>query len=157
PGGSPIGEPTRFVIGVVANQGAVDEGRELERFMWKVDAGAEFVVTQPVFDPARLRAFLERTAEWPVPVIAGLWPLTSLRNAEFLANEVPGVHVPERVLRRMELAQAESREAAEAEGVRIALEAYREVADIVAGVHITAPGGDVSRALAVLEGVDALG
>ena len=82
-------------IGVAANQGAPDLELELERFHWKVEAGAEFAVTQPVFDPEELERFLERIAAWRIPVIAGLWPLTSARSAEFLANEVPGVRVPE--------------------------------------------------------------
>ena len=105
PGGNPIGEPTRFVIGVAANQSAVDLELELERFHWKVEAGAEFAVTQPVFDPEELCRFLERIERFRIPVIAGLWPLGSLRNAEFLANEVPGVKVPAETLERMRRAE----------------------------------------------------
>ena len=93
PGGNPIGEPTRFVVGVALNQGA-DLEQELERFAWKVEAGADFAVTQPVFDAEQLERFLGAGPDPAIPVIAGIWPLTSLRNAEFLANEVPGVHVP---------------------------------------------------------------
>jgi len=151
PGGNAIGAPTSFTIGVVANQGAVDLGREVERYMWKVDAGADFVMTQPVFDPEHLFAFLDRAAKWPIPVVAGLWPLASLRNAEFLANEVPGVHVPDRVLRRIELAQAGSAREAEEEGVKIALEVYRAIRERVQGVHIGVPQGREARALEVLE------
>ena len=90
PGGNSIGDPTRFVIGVALNQGAVELDRELERFAWKVEAGAEFAVTQPVFDPEALARVVARAGQPRIPVIASLWPLTSLRNAEFLANEVPG-------------------------------------------------------------------
>src|SRR5207245_1589441 len=98
PGSNPIGAPTRWVIGVGVNPGALDLDRELSRFAWKVDAGAEFAVTQPVFDVRQLELFLERVEQFKIPVVAGIWPLLSLRNAEFLANEVPGVSVPEEVL-----------------------------------------------------------
>ena len=152
PGGNSIGEPTRFVVGIAVNQAAEDPEREAGRFAWKVDAGAEFAITQPVFDAKALESFLERTAGRTIPVIAGLWPLTSLRNAEFLANEVPGVDVPEAVLQRM--ADAESRDSASArdEGVKIALEAFEAVRGLVQGIHVTAPGGDVDAALRVVEG-----
>jgi homocysteine S-methyltransferase len=153
PGGGPLGDPTPFVVGVAANPDAVDMERELRRFMWKVDAGADFAVTQPVFDPADLADFLDATAEWPLPVLAGLRPLVSLRDAEYLANEVPGVVVPERVLERMRRAAESGREEARSEGIAIAvevLEAVREL-DRVRGAVVTAPGGDVDAALEVLE------
>jgi homocysteine S-methyltransferase len=150
PGGTSIGEPTRFVIGVAVNQGAVDQQRELERFRWKVEAGAEFAVTQPVFDPAELAGFLERIAPLRIPVIAGIWPLASLRNAEFLANEVPGARVPEGVLERMRLAEAGGRDAAHAEGVMIALEVMEAVRGMVQGVQVSTPGGRFEVALDVL-------
>src|SRR5690606_36689173 len=85
-GGELVGGPTRFVIGVAANPSAPDLPREVERFHWKVDAGADFAVTQPLFAGDALERFLGRTAA-PIPVVEGLWPLTSLRNAEFLATE----------------------------------------------------------------------
>ncbi len=151
PGGNSIGEPTRFVIGVAVNQGAIDAERELERFAYKVEAGAEFAVTQPVFDPEQLERFLERTARWRIPIIAGLWPLTSLRNAEFLANEVPGIRVPDAVLERMRRAQERSTEAAPAEGVRITQEMFDAVRELVQGVQVSAPFGRVAIALEVLE------
>ncbi len=150
PGGTSIGEPTRYVIGVAANQGAIDRERELERFHWKVEAGAEFAVTQPVFDPAELAGFLERIAPWRIPVIAGIWPLTSLRNAEFLANEVPGAQVPEDVLERMREAEARGPEAAHAEGIRIAQEVLDAVRGMVQGVQVSTPGGRVEVALEAL-------
>jgi 5,10-methylenetetrahydrofolate reductase len=106
PGGNSIGEPTRYVIGVGVNPGAVDLEHETRRFYWKVDAGAEFAVTQPVFDAAQLADFLGRIRDFRIPVLASIWPLVSLRNAEFLANEVPGVSVPSRVIERMRGAQA---------------------------------------------------
>jgi methionine synthase I (cobalamin-dependent)/5,10-methylenetetrahydrofolate reductase len=150
PGGTTIGEPTRFVIGVAANQGAIDRQRELERFHWKVEAGAEFAVTQPVFDADELADFLERIAPWRIPVIAGIWPPTSLRNAEFLANEVPGAHVPEAVLERMRRAEAAGPEAAHAEGIRIAQEVLEAVRGMVQGVQVSTPSGRVEVALEAL-------
>jgi methionine synthase / methylenetetrahydrofolate reductase(NADPH) len=150
PGGASVGEPTRFVIGVAANQGALDPELELERFHWKVEAGAEFAVTQPVFDPGELARFLERIAPWRIPVIAGIWPLTSLRNAEFLANEVPGARVPEAVLERMRHAEAGGAEAAHAEGIRIAQEVLEAVRGMVQGVQVSTPGGRVEVALEAL-------
>ena len=151
PGGNSIGDPTQFVIGVALNQGALELERELERFVWKVEAGAEFAVTQPVFDPDALARVIDRTARWRIPVIASLWPLTSLRNAEFLGNEVPGLHVPVAVIERMRQAQARSPEAAEAEGVRIAQEMFEAVRGMVQGVQVSAPFGRVGQALEVLE------
>ncbi len=100
-GGNPIGDPTSFLVGVGLNPGAVDLGREISRFEWKVDAGADFVVTQPVFDVEELLRFLERIRHVRIPLLAGVWPLASYRNAEFMNNEVPGVHVPEPILERM--------------------------------------------------------
>ena len=150
PGGTSIGEPTRFVIGVAANQGAIDRERELERFRWKVEAGAEFAVTQPVFDAGELAEFLERIAPWRIPVLAGIWPLTSLRNAEFLANEVPGARVPEGVLERMRRAEAGGPEEAHAEGIRIAQEVLDAVRGMVQGVQVSTPGGRVEVALEAL-------
>ena len=105
PGGNPIGAPTAFVIGVGANPAAVDLEREVKRFEWKVDAGAEFAITQPVFDARQFEAFLRRIEAFRIPVVAGIWPLVSVRNAEFLANEVPGVSVPDDVVARMRRAQ----------------------------------------------------
>jgi homocysteine S-methyltransferase len=149
PGGNSIGEPTRYVVGVALNQGA-DSHRELQRFAWKVDAGADFAVTQPVFDPDQLERFLERVRS-PIPLIAGIWPLTSLRNAEFLANEVPGVEVPPAIIGRMRAAQDHGAAAARAEGVAIASEMIGAVRGMVHGVQVSAPGGRVDTALEVLQ------
>src|SRR5215468_121226 len=100
PGGNPIGEPTKFVIGVGVNPGAIDLDYEIRRFEWKVEAGAEYAITQPVFDVEQLKNFLKRIEHCRIPIIPGIWPLTSHRNAEFLNNEVPGVSVPDSVLER---------------------------------------------------------
>jgi methionine synthase / methylenetetrahydrofolate reductase(NADPH) len=149
PGGNPIGAPTRWAIGVGVNPGALDLDRELSRFDWKVDAGAEFAVTQPVFDPGQLEEFLKRVEQYRIPIVAGIWPLVSLRNAEFLANEVPGVVVPAEVLERMRKAQDKGKEAALVEGVRIAREMFERVKGLVQGVQVSAPFGKVEVALEV--------
>jgi homocysteine S-methyltransferase len=149
PGNNPIGAPTKWVIGVGVNPGAIDLDRELSRFAWKVDAGAEFAVTQPVFDANQLEAFLKRVERFKTPIVAGIWPLVSLRNAEFLANEVPGVNVPDEVLARMRKAQEKGKEAALAEGVAIAREMFARVKGAVQGVQVSAPFGKVEVALEV--------
>lgn len=150
PGHNPIGDPTRFVIGVGVNPAAPDLDRELHRFGWKVEAGAEFAVTQPVFDLAQFDRFLARVDGYRIPIVAGIWPLVSLRNAEFLANEVPGVSVPDQVLRRMRTASERGRDAALAEGVTMAREMLAQVRDRVQGVQVSAPLGRVPVALEVL-------
>jgi methionine synthase / methylenetetrahydrofolate reductase (NADH) len=150
PGRNPIGAPTRFVIGVGVNPAAVDPDRELRRFAWKVDAGAEFAITQPVFDLEQLDRFLASVESFRIPIIAGIWPLVSLRNAEFLANEVPGVTVPDVVLQRMRRASEQGKEAGLTEGVAIAREMLTAVRDRVQGAQVSAPLGRVSVALDVL-------
>jgi homocysteine S-methyltransferase len=151
PGGNPIGAPTRYVIAVGVNPAAPDLDRELRRFAWKVEAGAEWAITQPVFDLDQLDRFLKRAEEFRIPIVAGIWPLVSLRNAEFLANEVPGVSVPVEVLERMRRASASGKEAALAEGVRISREMLAAMADRVQGVQVSAPLGRVPVALEVIE------
>jgi homocysteine S-methyltransferase len=151
PGGNPIGAPTRYVIAVGVNPAAPDLDRELRRFAWKVEAGAEWAITQPVFDLDQLDRFLRRAEEFRLPIVAGIWPLVSLRNAEFLANEVPGVSVPAEVLERMRRASASGKEAALAEGVRISREMLAAVAERVQGVQVSAPLGRVPVALEVIE------
>ena len=151
PGGNPIGQPTKFVIGVGVNPAAPDLERELKRFAYKVEAGAEYAITQPVFDLEQLDRFLRRVEGFRIPVVAGIWPLISLRNAEFLANEVPGVSVPDAIVERMRIASAGGKEEALAEGVRISREMLAAVADRVQGVQVSAPLGRVPVALEVLE------
>ena len=151
PGGNPIGRPTQFAIGVGVNPAATDLDRELSRFAWKVDAGADFAVTQPVFDPEQLATFLKRVEQFRIPIVAGIWPLLSLRNAEFLANEVPGVSVPDSVLVRMRKATEQGKEAALAEGVKIAREMFALVKKDVQGIQVSAPFGRVEVALEVFK------
>ncbi|MDZ7779113.1 MAG: bifunctional homocysteine S-methyltransferase/methylenetetrahydrofolate reductase [Gemmatimonadota bacterium] len=151
PGGNSIGKPTEFVQGIAINQGAVDQERELRRFSYKVEAGADFAITQPIFDPTALERFLE-AAPHPIPVIAGIWPLVDLRNAEFLANEMPGVKVPERVVERMrEAEESGGKDGALEEGVRIALETIEAVRPLVQGFHVNAPARRTDVALRVVQ------
>jgi len=147
-GGNPIGAGTSFVIGVGANPGLPNLDEEIKRFEYKVQAGAEYVVTQPVFDISLLEKFLKRIAHCRIPVIAGIWPLVSTRNAEFMKNELR-VSVPDEILNRM--ARAASPEAARAEGVAIAREMLAAVRDRVQGAQISAPLGRYSSAVDVLE------
>ncbi len=150
PGGHPIGQPTRYVIGVGVNPAAIDPALERRRFAYKVEAGAEFAITQPVFDPRQLERFLREAEETRIPIVEGIWPLVSLRNAEFLANEVPGVVVPAEILDRMRRANERSSEHAVAEGIAIAREMLALVRDEVQGVQVSAPFGKVALALQVV-------
>jgi homocysteine S-methyltransferase len=149
PGGNKIGEPTRFAIGVGVNPAAIDLAHEIKRFEWKVDAGAEYAITQPVFDVEQLEKFLAKIEHVRIPIVAGIWPLVSLRNAEFLANEVPGVTVPAPTIERMRKASAVSKEAGVAEGIAIAREMLERVRPIVQGAQVSAPFGKVELALDV--------
>jgi homocysteine S-methyltransferase len=153
PGGNPIGKPTCYAISVGVNPAAIDPSLELRRFEHKVRAGAEYAITQPVFDVAQLERFLGSIEHVRVPIIAGIWPLVSVRNAEFLANEVPGVVVPDRVIHRMRVANEKSKEHAVAEGIAIAREMLEQVQGRVQGVQVSAPFGKVELALRVFEGV----
>ena len=147
-GGNPIGNGTGFVIGVGANPGLTDLDEEVRRFEYKVGAGAEYAVTQPVFDIRLLENFLRRIEHCRIPVIAGIWPLISVRNAEFMKNELR-VSVPDSILERM--ARAASPEAARAEGIAIAREMLLAVRHSVQGAQISAPLGRYNSAVDVLE------
>ena len=150
PRGSSIGPPTSFVTGVAVNPGAADPEEEIRRFAWKAEAGADFAVTQPTFDAEAFLRFARRLEEFGVPLFVGLWPPLSLANAEFLANEVPGVDVPESVLDRMRRAEERSETAAAHEGVAVAREVLAAVRPAVGGAMISTPGNRVDRAVAVL-------
>src|SRR5437016_8103198 len=155
-GGNPFGEPTKFTIGVGVNPGHLDLDYELRRLEWKVKAGAEYAVTQPVFDVAVLERFLERIEPMRLPIVAGIWPLLSYRNAQFMNNEVPGVSVSEEVMERMRVASDKSKEHALHEGITIARETLARVRDRVAGVQVSAPLGRVDLALEVFNDVESL-
>lgn len=149
-GGQPLRPKTEALIGVGLDPTAVDHARELDRFRQKVEAGAEFAITQPVFDPEALLRFLDEVDRYEIPIMAGIWPLASFRNALFMQNEVPGVEIPDSVMQRMEAAG--SREEQLAVGVRVARESVRRVCDRIAGIQVSAPFGKIETALAVIEG-----
>jgi homocysteine S-methyltransferase len=151
-GGNPMGSQTALLIGVGANPGALNMDEEIRRFEWKVEAGAEYVVTQPVFDLGLLEAFLRRIERVRIPVVCGIWPLTSFRNAEFMVNELR-VPVPEEYMERMR--RVESAEKARDEGVEIAREMVRRVRGMVQGVQLSAPFGRYQMALDVAEAIGA--
>jgi methionine synthase I (cobalamin-dependent)/5,10-methylenetetrahydrofolate reductase len=148
-GGQSIGHPTAFHVGVAANPGALDLDEEVRRFQYKVEAGAEFAITQPVFDAAELGRFLKRIEGFRIPVLGAITPLESLRHAEFMANEVPGVRVPEEVVERMRRADAEG--TAAAEGLAIAREVAMEIRPLVQGFQVATAAGTVASALAVID------
>jgi homocysteine S-methyltransferase len=150
-GGNPIGTGTGFVIGVGANPGLTDMDEEIRRFEYKVEAGAEYVVTQPVFDLRLLENFLKRIEHCRIPVVAGIWPLVSVRNAEFMKNELR-VSVPDAILDRM--AKAQTPELARAEGVSIAREMLIAAKQMAQGAQISAPQGRYSSAVDVLEALE---
>ena len=150
-GNNPIGEPTRFSIGVGVNPGAINLEEEIRRFEWKVEAGAEYAITQPVYDTEQLRSFLKRIEHVRIPIVAGIFPLVSYRNAEFMHNEVPGVNVTPEILERMRKASDISKEAAREEGIKIARESLLEIRDLIQGVQVSAPFGNVKYALQVFE------
>ncbi|HTZ52790.1 MAG TPA: bifunctional homocysteine S-methyltransferase/methylenetetrahydrofolate reductase [Spirochaetia bacterium] len=148
-GKNAVGEPTAFCYGVALNPSAVNLDRELERFRWKLDAGAEFAITQPVFDARPLLDFLQRAGSLRrVPVIAGIWPLVSLRMAEFMKNEVPGVYVPDTVIERM--SRCDTKESALAEGTTIARELLEELRGAISGVQLSTPFGRIDYAMTIL-------
>jgi homocysteine S-methyltransferase len=149
-GGNPMGSQTALLIGVGANPGAMNMDEEIRRFDWKVEAGAEYVVTQPVFDIDLLEEFLRRTAHSKIPVVCGIWPLTSFRNAEFMVNELR-VPVPEEYMERMR--GADSAEKAREEGVAIAREMTARVRPMVQGVQLSAPFGRYQMAIDVAEAI----
>ncbi len=150
-GGQAIGAPTGFHLGVSVNPGAANLDEELRRFEYKVEAGAEFVVTRPVFDLQGFERFLKRIEGARVPVVAGIFPFESARNAEFMANEVPGTVVPDAVLERMR--RADGPEAGAREGVSIAREIAAALRGAVQGLQVSTQSGDTEAALAVLDGL----
>lgn len=150
-GGNPLGTQTGFLIGVSVNPHALNPDEELRRFEYKVEAGANFALTQPVFDAEQLARFLPRLREagGRIPVIASIWPLASYRNAEFMNNEVPGISVPPAIMERMR--RADAGETARAEGVQIAQETLLEIRELVQGVQIAPPFGRYALAVEVAQ------
>jgi len=147
--GNPIGDPTAFTIGVGVNPGAINSDDELRRLEWKIEAGAEYMITQPVFDLDILERFMKRVEHVRIPLICGIWPLVSYRNAEFMNNEVPGASVPQSILDRMR--KTTTKEEGFLEGVAIAKETYQRVRPAVAGVQLSAPMGRIEGITMMLE------
>lgn len=151
--GNPTGLSTDFVIGVGLDPTSTEMEREVSRYRWKVDAGAEYAVTQPVFDIAALDAFLDRLGEDRIPILAGIWPLASLRNAEFLNTEVPGCTVADSILERM--ASVPDKEGQRRMGIEIAIEMIEAVRDRVEGIQVSIPFGRVEVVKELMEAVGA--
>lgn len=151
-GGQPIGPPTAFHTGVMVNPGAPDLEQELRRFAFKVEAGAEFAVTRPVFDVGAFEAFVARVESFRIPIVVGVWPFESVLNAEFMANEVPGVTVPDALLERMR--RRADGDGAVNEGIAIARELAQALSPLAQGVLISAPSGRLALALDVLDAAD---
>ena len=147
--GNPIGAPSGFSIGVGVNPGAINPEEELRRLDWKIEAGAEYMITQPVFDVRILEKFLKRIEHVKLPILCGIWPLISYRNAEFMNNEVPGASVPDEIMDRMR--KTTTKEEGFREGVQIARETYQRVRTAVNGVQLAAPLGRVDAVTTMLE------
>ncbi|MDA3843462.1 MAG: bifunctional homocysteine S-methyltransferase/methylenetetrahydrofolate reductase [Candidatus Kapabacteria bacterium] len=150
--GSPFGEPTGFYVGVGANPGALNLDEELKRLDWKIEAGAEYIITQPVFDIDLLYNFIEKIKAYDIPLIAGLWPLVSIRNAEFMNNELPGCHVPDNILDRLRKVQSSKADSL-AVGTEIARETLKDIQSQIQGLQISAPFGRVETVKDVLRGM----
>lgn len=150
-GGNPIEKSTGFFTGVGVNPGALDLDYEIRRFEWKVKAGAEFAITQPVFDNELFFTFIKKISHVKIPVIAGVWPLVSVRNAEFMNNEVPGASVPDYIMKRMYATK--SKEEAQEVGIEIATETIRLLRGEIAGVQVSMPFGKSKYPLDVLKEV----
>ena len=147
--GNPIGDPTGFCAGVGVNPGAINLDEELKRLDWKIEAGAEFMITQPVFDIKLLENFMKRIEHLKLPLICGIWPLVSFRNAEFMNNEVPGASVPQEILERMK--KMTTKEDGFNEGVKIARETFEQVKTFADGVQISAPLGRIEAIFDMIE------
>jgi homocysteine S-methyltransferase len=147
--GKPIGEPTKLFIGVGANPGAIDFDEEMRRFELKVKGGAEYVLTQPVYDIDLFEKFHKTASPYGIPILIGILPLYSYRNAEFLHNEVPGMTIPEKIRDRME--KVGSGPKAQEERIAIARESLRSCRDMAQGVYIMPPFNKVSLALEILK------
>jgi homocysteine S-methyltransferase len=152
-GGSSFGSPTEFVVGVALNPTAHTPELEAQRFRYKVDAGANYVITQPIYDLDAYQAFMDKVSDLKIPIIMGIWPLVSLRNAEFLKNEVPGVVVPDWVITEMEKA-GDKKEEALKRGLEIAVRTMQKAAPLVAGFQVSAPFNRVDVALEAIHAVD---
>lgn len=149
--GNNINPPTSILIGVGANPCAVDINHELKHFLNKFNAGAEYAITQPVFDADAFLSFVQKSRDMGInlPIVAGIWPLVSLKNALFLKNEVPGVFIPDEVISKME--KAKTKEDGIKIGIEIAQEIKEKISSVASGYQVSAPFGNVEIALKVLK------
>ena len=154
PGGNSLESRTNFVIGARMNHVSADKDKEISRLKWKVDAGAHFLVTHPVFSIETLRSFLLDISDLSIPTIGTLWPLRSFKEADYLHNEIPGIQIPESIFTRMAAAEKHGESEARAEGVKIALESLEEMRPLVQGLQIKASGGSFVEALTLLREVN---
>jgi len=145
--GNPIQNPTTFYLGAGFNPGAIDLELEIERLNKKIEAGARFILTQPVFDLDKLLHALEKSGDISIPIMIGILPLASYRNAEFFHNEVPGMDVPDDIRKRMKSASEKSKEAGFEAGIAIAQEALKASLPFVQGAYIMPPFGKVELAI----------
>jgi methionine synthase / methylenetetrahydrofolate reductase(NADPH) len=150
-GGNQLANSTGFLIGVGVNPGAIDLDYEIQRFEKKIKAGAEYAITQPVFDSNIFFEFLKKVENFKIPIIAGIWPLVSIRNAEFMNNEVPGASVPDEIMKRMHATK--TKEEARMLGLQIARETVAELRPYISGVQISMPFGNVNYPIEVLKDV----
>lgn len=148
-GGASMGAATRFCVGVALNPTASHRELEINRYKYKIEAGADYAITQPIYDLESYLTFMDILGGSSIPIIMGIWPLVSLRNAEFLKNEVPGVSVPDWVIREMEKAQGDKGEAMK-RGMDIAMKTMSEAKNLVAGFQVSAPFNRVGFALEVI-------
>jgi len=148
--GNTIGKPSGFFVGVGANPGAINLDEEIHRLNWKVDAGAEYIITQPVFDVKIFEKFLNRIKHIKLPIIAGIWPLTSFRNAQFMNNEVPGCSVPHTILNKLKKVEDSKIDSIEV-GVEIARSTIKQLQGAIQGLQISAPFGKVNLVKEVLK------
>jgi homocysteine S-methyltransferase len=151
--GAPIGAPTGFHTGCGANPCALNLDNELKRLDWKIQAGAEYIITQPVFDLNIFEKFYQKIEHFKIPIIAGIWPLTSLRNAEFMNNEVPGCAVPDDLLEQFRKVES-SKEKSRALGIEIANQTLKSIQSIIQGVQISAPFGNMQSVFQLLDGIN---
>ncbi len=151
-GGSAFGKPSEFVVGVALNPTAANRDLEIRRFKYKVDAGADFAITQPIYSLSSYKEFFDQMGEVKIPIVMGIWPLVSLRNAEFLKNEVPGVDVPDWVIEEMKKAKGDKEEALK-RGLDIAMRTISEAKGLVAGFQISAPFNRVDVAVKVVNSI----
>jgi len=148
-GGNALTKKKEALIGVGADPNAIDFEREIRRIKEKIEAGAEFIITQPVFNTDSLFAFFEKISKYNIPFIAGIWPLASYRNAEFMRNEVPGVVVSDKIMERM--ANVYTKDEQRQEGINIARESITAIKNHIQGVQVSAPFGNVNTAISVLK------